>query len=224
MKNFSEISFEDVKNDQEVNVYIRKADELLEVLGYTDHSSAHASKVAHTAGKILRELGYSEREVELAKIAGYLHDIGNFVSRHGHSTSGAMIAFNILSRLEVCPEDISIIVSAIGNHDEGLSIVASPITAALIISDKVDVDRERVRNVDPSTFDIHDRVNYAVDNASLTINSEYKVITLDMDIDKSMSSVMNYFEIFLERMLMCKKSANYLDCNFELYINDTQLC
>ena len=214
------LTFEEVKNNEAVRTYIQRADESLTALGYTEHSFAHVTQVAENAGYILKTLGYPERIVELAKIAGFLHDIGNLVNRIDHSQSGAVMAFRILDNLKCDPTEIATIVTAIGNHDEGTGVPVSPLAAALIIADKSDVRRSRVR-CERADFDIHDRVNYSVTRSELTVKDG--VITLSLDIDVTMSSVTEYFEIFLERMLLCRKSAEALGHTFSLTINGQKL-
>ena len=217
------LRYEDIKNNETVNTYIRKADQSLVALGYTEHSFAHVSSVAEVCGYILRTLGYSEHEVELGKIAAYLHDIGNIVNRSEHSQSGAVMAFRILDNLAMPPEDIAEVVTAIGNHDEGTGTPVSPIAAALILADKSDVRRSRVRNQDISSFDIHDRVNYSVTKSKLKINEEKTLIKLKLSVDTHYGSVMDYFEIFMERMILCRKAAEFLGLQFKLIINEQQL-
>ena len=217
------MTYSDVRKNEEINTYIRQADAALSALGYTEHSFAHVTMVAEKAGYILQTLGYSERNVELAKIAGYLHDIGNLVNRIEHSQSGAVMAFRILDHLNFPPEEICTIVSAIGNHDEGTGVPVSPLAAALILADKSDVRRNRVRNEDIATFDIHDRVNYSVTNAELMIDDDHKTIQLTLAIDTEYGSVMDYFEIFLDRMILCRKAAERLGLRFKLMINDHPL-
>jgi putative nucleotidyltransferase with HDIG domain len=212
------ISYDDILKNEAVRVYITKADESLRMLGYTEHSFAHAMRVAETAAYILSSLGYPEKDTELAKIAGYLHDIGNLVNRVDHSQSGAVMAFRILDRLSMPPEDIATIVTAIGNHDEGTGVPVSPVAAALILADKSDVRRSRVRNHDTAGFDIHDRVNYSVTESTLTVESA-KTVSLRLTVDTSISPVMDYFEIFLSRMILCRKAAERLDVQFRLFIN-----
>ena len=211
------MTFEDIKNNKTVHAFIYQADKTLNALGYTEHSFPHVTKVALTAGEILENLGYSAHEIELAKIAGYLHDIGNLVNRVEHAQSSAIMAFKILENMN--PEDVAIIISAIGNHDEGTGFPVNNVAAALILADKSDVRRSRVRNHDIPSFDIHDRVNYSVKEANLVINDEKTAITLYLDIDTSLGSIMDYFEIFLERMLMCRKAAEALKLKFSLVIN-----
>ena len=217
------MTYSDVRKNEEINTYIRQADAALSALGYTEHSFAHVTMVAEKAGYILQTLGYSERNVELAKIAGYLHDIGNLVNRIEHSQSGAVMAFRILDHLNFPPEEICTIVSAIGNHDEGTGVPVSPLAAALILADKSDVRRNRVRNEDIATFDIHDRVNYSVTNAELMIDDNHETIQLTLAIDTEYGSVMDYFEIFLDRMILCRKAAERLGLQFKLMINDHPL-
>ena len=213
------ITFEEIQANGNARVYITEADKALCALGYTEHSFPHVTKVANEAGAILATLGYSERDVELARIAGFLHDIGNLINREGHAQTGAVMAFRMLDHLDMPAEDVAVIVSAIGNHDEGAGHPVNSIAAALILADKADVRRSRVRNRDASTFDIHDRVNFSVESSLLRINSEKTSITLFLDIDTSVSSIMDYFEIFLERMLMCRKAAEALGLTFSLVIN-----
>ena len=217
------IRYEDLKKNEEINVLITRADESLRVLGYTEHSFAHVTKVAETAGDILRVLGYGEHEVELVRIAGYLHDIGNLVNRVEHSQSGAVMAFVLLSRMGMSMADIATITTAIGNHDEGTGVPVNAIAAALILADKSDVRRSRVRNAAVTTFDIHDRVNYSAEKAELTIAENYKTITLTLKVDTNYGSVMDYFEIFMNRMILCRKAAECLGLTFRLVINGQAL-
>lgn len=217
------ISFEDIKRDPRVRTYIQKADESLIALGFTEHSFAHVGLVAANSKYILETLGYSEREVELVQMAGYLHDIGNLVNRIDHSQSGAVMAFRLLDRMGMEPEDIAEIVTAIGNHDEGTGKPVSSLAAALILADKSDVRRSRVRNQDTASFDIHDRVNYSVTKAELKINESKTLIKLKLHIDTRYGSVMDYFEIFLNRMTLCRKAAETLGLQFKLIINEQQL-
>jgi len=217
------MTYEEIKNNEEINTYIRQADLSLSALGYTEHSFAHVTLVAENAGYILQTLGYDERTIELAKIAGYLHDIGNLVNRVEHSQSGAIMAFRILDHLNFPPDEIGMIVSAIGNHDEGTGVPVSPLAAALILADKSDVRRNRVRNQDEVSFDIHDRVNYSVTRAELKINEAQTIIKLKLSVDTRYGSVMDYFEIFLQRMILCRKAAEKLGLQFKLIINEQQL-
>lgn len=213
------MTFEDVKNDEEVNILIDNTERQLIELGYTEHGKRHIGIVSEVAGKILEELGYSEREVELAKIAGYLHDIGNAINRIDHAHNGALLAYDILKRLGMPLGDAAEIMMAIGNHDEASGTAVSAVSAAIILADKADVHRSRVRNENLSRFDIHDRVNYAVEEAKIQVDSENKKIYLKLKIDTEICPVIKYFEIFLERMLMCKRAASYLDIWFHLEIN-----
>ena len=222
-ENKSMLTFEDVKNNEAIRTYIQRADESLIALGFTEHSFAHVTVVAENAGYILRTLGYPERTVELAKIAGFLHDIGNLVNRIDHSQSGAVMAFRILDNLNCDPAEIATIVTAIGNHDEGTGQPVNAVAAALILADKSDVRRSRVRNQDPSTFDIHDRVNYSVKESQLKINGGHTLIKLKLSVDTKYGSVMDYFEIFMGRMLLCRKAAEKLGLQFKLMINEQQL-
>ena len=192
------MTYQEIRDNEEINTYIRQADMSLSALGYTEHSFAHVTIVAEKAGYILQTLGYDKRLVELAKIAGYLHDIGNLVNREEHSQSGAIIAFRILDHLDFPPEEVGLIVTAIGNHDEGTGTPVSPLAAALILADKSDVRRNRVRNQDISTFDIHDRVNYSVKKAELKINEAHTIIKLKLSVDTRYGSVMDYFETILK--------------------------
>ena len=217
------VTFEEIKNNEAINTYIRKADQTLSELGFTEHSFAHVGMVATNASYIMETLGYSEREVELVKIAAYLHDIGNLVNRVDHSQSGAVMAFRILDNLHMPAEEICDIVAAIGNHDEGTGRPISPMAAALILADKSDVRRSRVRNNDPATFDIHDRVNYSVKKAELKINENHTLIKLKLSVDTRYGSVMDYFEIFMNRMVLCRKAAERLGLQFKLMINEHQL-
>ena len=217
------VTYEKIKSDPAVRAYISAADESLKALRYTEHSFGHVVKVAELAGEILRTLGYDEHTVELAKIAGVLHDIGNLVNRAEHSQSGAVMAFRILDRMGMDAPDIATIVTAIGNHDEGTGVPVNAVAAALIIADKSDVRRTRVRNSDFSTFDIHDRVNYSVESSNLEIAEDKRSIWLRIKIDTEISPVMAYFEIFLERMMLCRKAAERLGMAFKLVINEQQL-
>jgi len=213
------MTYEEIRGDHAVNVYIAQADKTLEALGFTEHSFPHVTRVAKAAGDILLALGHPQREVELAKIAGFLHDIGNVVNRVDHSQSGAVMAFRILDRMDFPPEEIAAIVSAIGNHDEGTGVPVSALAAALILADKSDVRRSRVRKKEDIETDIHDRVNYAVTDSSLMVFPEEDQILLDLTIDTGISAVMDYFEIFMKRMLLCRKAAQRLGCAFHLKIN-----
>lgn len=217
------LNYIDIKNNEIINTYIKKADEVLLSIGYTEHSFAHVTKVSETAAYILTALNYSKRDIELARIAGYMHDIGNIVNRDMHSQTGAVIAYNILTNIGMEALDIADVVSAIGNHDEGTGAPINAITAALIIADKTDVRRSRVRNQQLTNFDIHDRVNYSVESSSLIINSENNEIILELMLDTKIGSVMDYFEIFLGRMDMCRKAAEKLGLKFSMSANGQRL-
>jgi metal-dependent HD superfamily phosphatase/phosphodiesterase len=217
------ITYDKIKNDPSIRVYVKEADTSLAALGYTEHSFAHVTKVAETAGYILKTLGFDERTVELTKIAGFLHDIGNLVNRVDHSQSGAIIAFRILDKMGMEPTEIAPIVTAIGNHDEGTGVPVNAVAAALILADKSDVRRSRVRNTEISTFDIHDRVNYSVQDSVLQINKEKTQILLELTVDTQYGSVMDYFEIFMQRMILCRKAAERFGLQFKLTINKQEL-
>ena len=213
------MTYEQIRGDHAVNVYIAQADASMQALGFTEHSFAHVGRVAQIAGDILQTLDYPERTVELARIAGYLHDIGNVVNRVDHSKSGAVMAFRILDRMDFPPEEIAAIVTAIGNHDEGTGVPVSELAAALIIADKSDVRRSRVRERADISQDIHDRVNYSVTGSDLQVDTLEKTITLSLTVDTAVSSVMEYFEIFMKRMILCRKAAQKLGLSFRLTIN-----
>lgn len=215
------VTFEDVKNNPDIRAYISKADESLIALGYTEHSFAHVTKVAEAAAEILHTLGHSEHEIELVKIAGYLHDIGNIVNRIDHAQSGAVMAFRLLDRMNMPPEDIATVVTAIGNHDESTAFPVNSVAAALIIADKTDVRRSRVRNRSVAQFDIHDRVNYSVTASQVKIAQDS--ICLELTIEQEYCSVLEYFEIFLTRMLLCRKAAEALGVDFSLVINGQKM-
>ena len=216
------ITKETVKANEQITTYIRKADEALEALGYTEHSFAHVTRAASFAEHLLLDLGYPARLAELAWIAGYLHDIGNVINRIDHAQSGAVMAFRILDKMGADAAELSTVISAIGNHDEGTAFPVNPIAAALIIADKTDVRYTRVRNKDIASFDIHDRVNYAVRRSSLHINKDAG-IDLELTLDTGICSLMDYFEIFLSRMMLCRKAAEKLGTNFGLLINGQRL-
>ena len=217
------LTYKEITNSAAIKTYIIRADESLGALGFTEHSFAHVMHVAETAGYILQTLGYDDRTVELAKIAGYLHDIGNLVNRRDHSQSGAVMAWSILNDMGCDPADVATIVTAIGNHDEGTGVPVNAVAAAMILADKADVRRSRVRNKDLSTFDIHDRVNYSVKKSSLTISEDKTLVKLILTVDTQYGSVMEYFEIFMLRMILCRKAAEKLGLQFKLIINDQQL-
>ena len=208
------VTYKQIRDDEEVNLLIEKGNDVLGVLGYTEHSRKHAAKVAQTAGQILKALGCGKKTVELAKIAGYMHDIGNSINRNDHAHSGAILAYDILKARKMPLSDAICVACAIGNHDESTGTAVDMVSAALILADKTDVRRNRVRNTVISSFDAHDRVNYAVLSATLTVHPEKKVIQMDMYLDDSMCTVMDYFEIFLQRMIMCRRAAQVLGCRF----------
>lgn len=216
------VTYESLKANKTISTYIESADATMAAMGFTDHGFAHVMKAAETAAMILTALGYDERTVELARIAGYLHDIGNLVNRVNHAETGAVIAFRILDKLEMDATEIATVVTAIGNHDEGTGVPVNAVSAALILADKTDVRRSRVRNRDIAAFDIHDRVNYSVEKSQLTLSEDKREITLRLTIDTAISSVMDYFEIFLTRMVMSRKAAEKLGLRFRLVINDQQ--
>ena len=218
------MTYEEIRKNEEINLLIARGNEVLGALGYTEHSKKHAAKVAATAGKILKDLGYKKNQIELAKIAGYMHDIGNSINRHDHAQSGGILAYQILKELKMPLEDALVVSSAIGNHDEGTGTAIDVVSAALILADKTDVRRNRVRNQVIASFDAHDRVNYAALSAKLSVDREKKVIQMDMDLDDTMCTVMDYFEIFLQRMMMCRRAAEVLGCKFKLTANGSKLC
>ena len=216
----SHVTYAYIRQNPDIREYIRRADMSLAAIGYTEHSFAHVEKAAHNAAMTLN---YPPRQVELAKIAGFLHDIGNVINRNDHAQSGAVMAFRLLDRLEMPVDEICSIISAIGNHDEGTAQPVDAISAALIIADKTDVRRSRVRNTDFMTFDIHDRVNYAVEYSNLHFSEDKKSLVLDLTIDTEISSVLEYFEIFMERMLLSKRAALFFDKKFKMYINGSSI-
>lgn len=217
------VTYNALRQDAAINTYITRADESLSALGFTEHSFPHVCRVAELAGDILRTLGYDAHEIELARIAAYLHDIGNLVNRVDHSQSGAVMAFRILDHMDMDAADIATVVTAIGNHDEGTGVPVNATAAALILADKSDVRRNRVRNRDIATFDIHDRVNYSVEHSALRVLPEEKVALLELTVDTKFSSVMDFFEIFMKRMLLCRRAAERLGLRFQLTINGQQL-
>ncbi|MBE6556740.1 MAG: HD domain-containing protein [Ruminococcaceae bacterium] len=213
------LTYRDIKNNERVRTYIRCADESLRALGYTEHSFAHVAQVAERAGKLLESLGYDGRQAELARIAGFLHDIGNLVNRVDHSQSGAILAFRLLEDMGMDAEEIATVVTAIGNHDEGNGVPVNAVSAVLILADKSDVRRTRVRDASSVVTDIHDRVNYSVTSSELVLNEDKTSITLCLTVDTAYGSLMDYFEIFMERMLLCRKAANALGLAFHLIMN-----
>ena len=217
------LKYSDIRKNNRIATYIKKADESLNVMGYTEHSFAHVTKVAENARYILKTMGFSEELCELAAIAGYLHDVGNVVNREGHAQFGALMAFKLLEDMGADPESIATIVTAIGNHDESAANSLTPVTAALILADKSDACYTRVRNTDFAKFDIHDRVNYSVRKSELKINEEHTSVTLSLTIDTELSAVFDYFEIFLNRMVLCRKAAEMLGLKFHLEVNEQRL-
>lgn len=222
-KKYPVITLDDIVKNKQVRTYIEQGNAFLGEIGFTEHGFAHAKRSSNYASNILKSLGYDERTCELAAIAGYMHDIGNVVNRVAHAQSGALMAFTILTNLNMDPAEIAQVTAAIGNHDEGTAAAVSPIAAALILSDKGDVRRTRVRDKSSVDIDIHDRVNYAVEHASLAIDSEEKTALLTITIDTTICPVMEYFEIFLSRMTLCRSAARYLGLSFELMINGVRL-
>lgn len=216
------ITFEDIYNNKEIQLYIRQADESMRAMGYTEHSFAHVGRVASWAQEILLKLGYSERDAELARIAGFMHDMGNMINRQDHAQNSALMAFYLLKEMKADPDDIATIVTAIGNHDEGTAFPVNPISAAIILADKADVRCSRVRNKDFATFDIHDRVNYSVKKSDLYVEKDSH-IELSLQIDTEICAVMDYFEIFMQRMLLCRKAAEKLNLQFRLTINSQRI-
>ena len=217
------ITLEDVINNEEVQAFVNASQKQLEALGYTEHSNRHIGIVSKRTGEILTKLGFDERTIELGKIAGYLHDIGNCVNRVDHAHTGATLAYNILKEIGMPAEERTEIMMAIGNHDEKTGTAVSAISAALILADKSDVHRDRVVNTNMSTFDIHDRVNYAVTDAKLELNEETRKVTLTLTIDTQICPVLDYFQIFMDRTMMSKYAAKYLHIWFELIINEIKL-
>lgn len=212
------VTYKYIQQNPDIRTYIKNADAAVEAQGYTEHSFVHVEKTAASVELILSTLNYSERTIELGKIAAYLHDIGNVVNRSEHAQSGAVMAFRLLDNFDMPADEICAIVSAIGNHDEATAQPINAISAALIIADKTDVRRSRVR-AEMINFDIHDRVNYAVEKSELYFNEDKTAIILELQIDSNISPIMEYFEIFLNRMLLCKRSAEFLGIKFHLRIN-----
>ncbi len=217
------ITFEMVKNNPEVRTYITQADASLIALGFTEHSFAHVTKCAEAASWLLEQMGYDERQAELAKIAAFMHDIGNLINRHGHAANGAAMAFRILEKMGMEAEEIATVITAIGHHDDSTAFPVNAVAAALILADKTDVRRSRVRNKDTIKFDIHDRVNYAVEQADLALDKQDKTITLSLFINTEICAIMDYFEIFLDRMLLCRKAAEFFGLSFRLGVNGQML-
>lgn len=219
----SGITLEAVKKNAQVNSFIEAANDYLGAIGYTEHGFRHVGLVASVAHNTLTHLSYAEPLPELAAVAGYLHDIGNVVNRQDHGQSAALIAMRILTEMNATPDEIAIIISAIGNHEEEIGDPVNPVAAALILADKSDVHKTRVRNPSMIGVDIHDRVNYAAERSFLRVDARKKTISLELTIDTKISQVMEYFEIFMSRMIMCRRAAKFLKCNFELIINERKL-
>ncbi len=217
------VTYEDVKRSAEIRTYITQADASLIALGFTEHSFAHVTRCAEVAGNLLEELGYDGHQIELCKIAAYMHDIGNVVNRHDHNVSGATMAFRILDNMGMEPEDVAAVITAIGHHDDATAFPVNAIAAALILADKTDVRRSRVRNRETINFDIHDRVNYAVERSEVSLDRDSKTFTLSLSINTEVCAVMDYFEIFLQRMLLCCKAAGFFGLTFRLDINGLTL-
>ena len=217
------VTYEDVKRSEEIRTYITQADASLIALGFTEHSFAHVTRCAEVAGDLLEELGYDEHQIELCKIAAFMHDIGNVVNRHDHNVSGATMAFRILDNMGMEPEDVAAVITAIGHHDDATAFPVNAIAAALILADKTDVRRSRVRNRETINFDIHDRVNYAVERSEVSLDRDSKTFTLSLSINTEVCAVMDYFEIFLQRMLLCRKAAGFFGLTFKLDINGLTL-
>lgn len=217
------VTYKEIRENEEIREYIRKGNANLGVLGYTDHSVAHCAIVAEEAGKILEMFGYSEHEIELAKIAGFMHDIGNCVNRSRHAEYGGLLANEILKGMDISLQDRATVISAIGHHDESTGRAMDAVSAALIIADKTDVRRNRVREKEKATFDIHDRVNYAVTESKLSMNAEEKTITLNLEVDEKICTMYEYFEIFLGRMMMCRSAAEMLGAGFRLRVNGSKV-
>ncbi|HPW53413.1 MAG TPA: HD domain-containing protein [Erysipelotrichaceae bacterium] len=215
--------YQQVIENEEINAYISKANEVMKAAGYTDHSKIHTAYVAARAGYILRHFGCSPQEIDLAKTAAYMHDIGNSIARRHHAEYGSLLAKDLLKQIDISPQDTVTVVSAISNHDESTGIIVNNITAALIIADKSDVRRIRVQNGNLDNFDIHDQVNYSVLKNELTINDEDQSINLHLEIDTEITSMYEYLEIFMDRMLMCRKAARTFDCAFHLYVNSAKI-
>ena len=217
------MKYSDLKENKEIKALIEKGNSNLGVLGYTDHSQAHAALVANRAADILKKLGYKKSRIELAKMAGYMHDIGNAINRSHHAEYGAILAYDILKKTDLDEKDRLTIVSAISHHDESTGVALDDISAALIIADKTDVRRNRVREKPKASFDVHDRVNYAVTKSDLEILPEKKLIVLSLEIDEKICTMYEYFEIFLGRMMMCRKASEILGVKFRLQVNGNKV-
>lgn len=217
------VTLEIVRHDPKVKTFIEAANTQMNALGYTEHGFRHASIVAETAHSVIASMGQNGRQAELASISGYLHDIGNAVNRLGHPDTSALLAFTLLNELGMPAEEIAKVIAAIGNHEEELGAPVSAISAALIIADKSDVHHSRVQNQNPLTFDIHDRVNFSVQKSALRVDHDNKSINLELVTDERSASVIDYFEIFLSRMLMCRRAADFFGYKFKLIINGVDM-
>ena len=213
------ITLQEIKQNESIKALVRARNRYLETLGYTDHGPRHLGYVSRTASGILKSLGYSEREVELAAIAGWVHDVGNSVNRHDHGPNGAILLFPLLREIGMDIEDVMIIITAVGNHEEQSGTVSSAVSAALAIADKSDAHKSRVRNGRPDVDDIHDRVNFSIQENSVTVDRKRRIIRQELKMDQS-SSVLEYLSIYLPRILMCEQAAEFLGQHFELFIND----
>lgn len=217
------VTLDKIRKNPTIDAFVRKGNEYLGVMGFTEHGYRHVNRISKVTRQILEKLNYPERTIELAGIAGYMHDIGNVISRFDHGITGAGLAFRILQDMGMPPEEISVVVSSIGNHEEDYGHPINEVSAALILADKSDVHRSRVRNQDFATFDIHDRVNYAVEHSFLKVDADMRTITMELTIDIEICSVMEYFEIFITRMVLSRRAAEMLNCKFELVINGARL-
>ena len=217
------VTYEEIKQSQEIRTYITQADASLRALGFTEHSYAHVGRCAAIAGDLLRDLGYDAHTIELCRIAAFMHDIGNVVNRNDHAQTGAVMAFRILDKMGMPPADVAAVITAIGHHDDSTAFPVNPVAAALILADKTDVRRSRVRNKEHQSFDIHDRVNYAAERSDLSLDRTAGTFTLTLTINTEFCAVMDYFEIFLERMLLCRRAAEHLGLRFRLEINGLAL-
>lgn len=217
------VTYAQIQSSDEIRTYIAQADASLTARGFTEHSFPHVTKCAETAAGLLKDLGYDERQQELARIAGFMHDIGNLVNRYDHAISGATMAFRILDHMGMDPAEVAAVSTAIGHHDDKTAFPVNAITAALILADKTDVRRSRVRPKPLADFDIHDRVNYAVEHSDLALDPDALTLTLNLSINTEVSAVMDYFEIFLERMLLCRRAAEFFSLTFKLDINGSNL-
>lgn len=217
------ITIYEIEQDAELMAFIDAANAQLAALGFTEHGRRHAKQVAQVAASILTTLGHPGRAAELGGVAGYLHDVGNLIHRGGHALSGAMIAYHGLTRLGMPPNEVAAVMGAIGNHEEEHGYPATPVAAAVVIADKADVHRSRVQNPDMEAFDTHDRVNYAATHSQVRVDAPSRTIALELRIDTEYAQVMDYFEIFIDRMVMMREAARVLGCDYQLIINDVRL-